>query len=371
MAPRIEIAGFRDFGNLGEAWRTLEAEAAPFSFFQSWTWVGCLAEERFSDPVLIRAMEGERVVGLALFNRRGATLSLGESGEAGRDCIYVEHNGPLVAAGTPGDLPWLMLQAAWGVRGISRVVLSGVPPALLAEAGGIGVRERQDEAPFVDLTAIARREGGLLAALSANTRGQIRRSIRHFEGAAGPLALTRPGSEAEEGAWFSDLVSLHAERWRRSGLAGAFAEPFMGRFHAALLPRARDRGEADLWRIAAGAETLGYLYNFRHRGTVYAYQSGLRAFPGMAQARPGLVGHWLAIEEARAAGLARYDFLAGPARYKLSLATASAPLAWGERVPRVSAAGLLACGLGVARQFRDRWWRPRLAGGGEGWGSST
>jgi len=354
VAPRIEIAGFRDFGSLEQAWRALEADAAPFSFFQSWTWVGCLAEERFPDPVIVRATEAGRIVGLALFNRRGASLHLGESGEAGRDCIYVEHNGPLVAAGAAADLPGLMLRAAWSVPGIGRVVLSGVPPALLAAAGGIGARERQDAAPFVDLAAIGPGEKGLLAALSANTRAQVRRSMRHFE-AMGTLALLRPGSEAEEAAWFAELASLHAARWQRSGLGGAFAEPFMGRFHGALLPRARGRGEADLWRIAAGAETLGYLYNFRHRGAAYAYQSGLREFPGTAQARPGLVGHWLAIAEAKATGLGRYDFLAGPARYKLSLATASAPLAWGERVPAASAAGVMALGRGLARRLRDRW----------------
>jgi CelD/BcsL family acetyltransferase involved in cellulose biosynthesis len=351
VAPRIEIAGFRDFGNLGEAWRTLEAEAAPFSFFQSWTWVGCLAEERFSDPVLIRAMEGERVVGLALFNRRGATLSLGESGEARHDCIYTEHNGPLVAAGMPDDLPGRMLATAWGVKGSGRLILSGVPRPLLDAAGGISARQREDEAPFVDLGKLAPGGEGLLAAVSANTRAQIRRSARHFS-RFGPIGLTRPATAAEASSWFGELVAFHAARWRRSGLAGAFAAPFMSRFHSALLPVALARGEADLWRIAAGAETLGYLYNFRHRGTVYAYQSGLKAFPGMAQARPGLVGHWLAIEEAKASGLERYDFLAGPARYKLSLATGSVRLAWGERVPRASAAGLLALGRGLVQRLR-------------------
>jgi CelD/BcsL family acetyltransferase involved in cellulose biosynthesis len=354
VAPRIDVSGFQDFGILEQEWRALEASAAPFSFFQSWTWVGCLAEDRFPDPVLVRATEAGRIVGLALFNRRGGTLHLGESGEAGRDCIYVEHNGPLVAAGTGQDLPGLMLRAAWGVPGIGRVVLSGVAPGLLATAGGIGARTRQDPAPFVDLAATGPGEGGFLATLSANTRGQLRRSARHFE-ALGPLALARPAGEAEERAWFAELVSLHAARWQRSGLAGAFAAPFMGRFHQALLPRARGRGEADLWRIAAGAETLGYLYNFRHRGTAYAYQSGLREFPGATQARPGLVGHWLAIEEARAAGLGRYDFLAGPARYKQSLSTGAAPLAWGERVSAASAAGVVAFGRGLARRLRDRW----------------
>lgn len=352
MALTIEIAGFRDFGSLGEAWRALEGEAAPFSFFQSWTWLGCLAEERFPDPVVIRAREEGRVVGLALFNRRGRTLHLGESGEPALDCPYVEHNGPLVARGTPPDLPGRMIAAAWEARGVGRLVLSGVPPELTASVPGISLRTRQDSAPFVDLAAAAAR-GGLLGTLSANTRAQLRRSAKHFE-AAGPLSLTRPADLSEALGWFSELVSLHTARWRRAGLPGAFAEPFMGRFHEALLPRARARGEADLWRLAAGGETLGYLYNFRNHGTVHAYQSGLREFPGIAQARPGLVAHWLAVEEALAAGLSRYDFLAGPARYKLSLASGSVALAWEDRVPRGSALGLAALGLGLARQARDR-----------------
>jgi CelD/BcsL family acetyltransferase involved in cellulose biosynthesis len=358
VAPRIEVSGFQDFGSLGQEWRALEAEAASFSFFQSWTWLGCLAEDRFPDPVLIRATDGGRVVGLALFNRTGATLSLGESGDANRDCIYVEHNGPLVAAGSAETLPALMLQAAWRVPGTGRLVLSGITPTLLEAVGGIRVRERRDTAPFVDLTALSPGGEGLLATLSANARSQLRRSARHFS-RLGTLALSRPGSDAEAADWFRDLVSLHTARWQRSGHAGAFAQPFMGRFHAALLPDARARGEADLWRIAAGAETLGYLYNFRHRGTVYAYQSGLRVFPGEAQARPGLIGHWLAIEEAKAAGLSRYDFLAGPARYKQSFATGSVPLAWEHRVPATSAAGLMARGFAWARRLCDRWSRPR------------
>ena len=55
------------------------------SFFQSWTWVGCLAAERFSDPVLVEATEEGRTVALGLFNRvrrrfGPSALYLGESG---------------------------------------------------------------------------------------------------------------------------------------------------------------------------------------------------------------------------------------------------------------------------------------------------
>ena len=42
------VSGVTDFTALGERWRDLE-QRSECSFFQSWTWVGCLAAERFSD----------------------------------------------------------------------------------------------------------------------------------------------------------------------------------------------------------------------------------------------------------------------------------------------------------------------------------
>ena len=86
---------------LGRRWRALEAGAAA-SFFQSWTWVGCEAATRFPDPILIEAVRDGRTLALALCNRTrgwaGATLWLGESGAAAWDSVFVEHNGPLLAA---------------------------------------------------------------------------------------------------------------------------------------------------------------------------------------------------------------------------------------------------------------------------------
>jgi CelD/BcsL family acetyltransferase involved in cellulose biosynthesis len=327
--PEITLAAFPDFGKLAEEWRALEERARAFSFFQSWTWLGCLAAERFAEPVLVRATRQGKTVGLALFNRRGNTLYLAESGDRDRDSIYIEHNAPLVEQGAPPELQQRILAAAWSVPGIRRLVLSGVPHALPAAAGGIPLRLRTQPAPFVDLEAI--RGSDFLTTRSRNTRAQLRRSLRHFE-ALGPMSLSRPGSDAETLAWLAEMIRLHADAWQSRGKPGAFAGSFMRRFHEALAREARGRGELDLLRIDAGGQVLGFLYNFRHGGTVYAYQSGFRQFPGTPQARPGVVGHALAIEEALAAGLTRYDFLAGDARYKRSLATGETMLAWAELV---------------------------------------
>lgn len=353
----ITLAGFPDFGALERDWRELEARADRFSFFQSWTWLGCLAGERFPDPVLVRAARHGRTLGLALFNRRGATLHLAESGEAERDAIYVEHNGPLIAAEAPPGLAGRMLTAAWGLTGARRMVLSGTAPDLAAAAAGVVLSQRRQTAPCADLSEISASGTDFLESRSRNTRAQIRRSLRHFAVLGGPVRLMRPRGPEEARAWLGELIALHAADWNRRGKPGAFAGGFMRRFHDALAPRALARGELDLLRILAGSETLGFLYNFRHRGIVYAYQSGFRRFAEDADARPGFVGHALAIEEARREGVLRYDFLAGDALYKRRLATGEVLLAW-TVLARPGLAGRLEAG---ARRLASGL-RARLAG---------
>lgn len=336
MSIEVTETAISSFAALGEAWRSLEPAAAP-SFFQSWTWVGCLAEERFPDPVLLRAEREGRLAGLALFNRRGGALHLGESGDAGLDRPFTEHNGPLAA---DPAVAAALLQAAWRVAGVRRLVLGGVAPALAEAAGGAIIRRQVRPAPFLDLVALRAAGGDVLAALSANARYQIRRSDRHYAG-AGRLACAR-ASPAERQDWLAELATLHAATWRRRGQAGAFATAFLRRFHEALTERALARDELDLLRITGPGGLVGLLYNFRHGGRVYAYQSGLADPAGGAHARPGLTCHLQAIGLAMARGDLAYDFLAGDQRYKRSLADRSLDLLWTEHARPLSAAAAVA-----------------------------
>ena len=58
-----------------------------------------------------------------------------------------------------------------------------------------------------------------------------------------------------------------------------------------------------------------------------SYQSGYHPGPDNRH-HPGLVMHYLAIERAMRAGFQVYDFLAGEARYKRSLAAPGEALLW-------------------------------------------
>ena len=329
---QIHITPVHDFEALGRVWRQLEPQVPGHGFFQSWSWIGCLAAERFPDAVLLRAETAGRTLGLALFNRRQGRLCLTESGDAALDAPFIEHNAPLAPAAI-GDA---LLRAAWRVAGTRRLVLGGVAPGRLAAPGGVAWRAQLREAPFVDLDALRAAGQGPLGLCSANARQQIRRSDRHYA-ATGPLRVT---CLEDPLAGFEALLPLHERSWRARGKPGAFAGTFMPRFHRALIATAGPRGEIELLRITAGDADVGYLYNFRHAGRVLAYQSGFDHAAAGRHGKPGLTSHALAIGRAMARGDAVYDFLAGADRYKLSLAQAVQPLWWGELVRPWSLAGL-------------------------------
>jgi CelD/BcsL family acetyltransferase involved in cellulose biosynthesis len=337
----ITLSKVTDFEQLGELWRDLESRSDA-SFFQSWAWTGCLVEERFSDPVLLRVHEGDRVTGLALFNQTRPNLGrprlwLGESGDRRRDDIFIEHNGILIERGFPKKMLAACLDVAQNTAiGTDRlrrrriIRLSGVDEKHLAAARAChrAVRVRMVRAaPFVELDALRRSGTDSLEIASRNTRYQIRRSERRYA-ATGPLAVVRARSVEEAQFFLTELAQLHQAYWVRRGKPGAFANPQFERFHRTLIERTFAGGGTDLLRVSAGSKIVGYLYNLLSRGHVCAYQSGFDYQLSDRHYKPGLTCHHLAIEMYLAKGARRYDFLAGAERYKLSFANTTAPLYW-------------------------------------------
>ncbi|MEQ9642007.1 MAG: GNAT family N-acetyltransferase [Alphaproteobacteria bacterium] len=325
-----------DLEALGAAWRTLQRDC-PHSFFQSWSWIGCLARATGRTPQVMSVRDGERLVGLAAWFEGPVALpwqrrlALSELGDERYDRVYIEYNGVLAMHGHDdairrATLSFLQARARpW----LDRFLLGGVPSvyADLARSLGWRVYERDSKEVFslalTDLDAPNRH----LAMLSRNVRQHIRRSLRFY---ARPPALTVAGSVDEALAYMARLKVLHQASWRRRGRAGAFAEPFFETFHRRLIEENFDKGHVELVRVAAGDEDIGYLYNFIYGDRVYFYQSGLRYFDDN-RARPGLVSHHLCIEAHAKAGRQHYDFMAGAQRYKTDLgARPSGRLNWIE-----------------------------------------
>jgi hypothetical protein len=343
--PRLEGDGL---AALERRWRHF-ALVSGASFFQDWTWVGCLAAERYPDPVLLETFREDRLVALALFNRRarrqgGESLYLHESTDPALDSTFIEHNGPLIAIADPvlrqAVLGQLLTRAMIDPLEESpcrprRLVLSGVAPDCAGAAlltGGFVNESSTRLAPYVDFGLFPASQP-FIERLSRNTRHQLRRSNRQYS-ENGDLILRRAETVETGLDYLADLIRLHNITWHARGKPGAFATPAVRRFYQALIAAGVPNGEVDMLQVTAGDDVVGYLMNFRHRGVVSAYQSGFNYGSARPHQKPGLTCHFLAIDAYRAQGIRVYDFLAGADRYKLSLANAQRWLHWLTVAPR-------------------------------------
>jgi CelD/BcsL family acetyltransferase involved in cellulose biosynthesis len=317
-------------------WRAL-AEATPPSYFLSWPWIenwlACLPRDLA--PRLAIVHDAERPVAACFLGRRLAfrhrllpsrALYLNTTGVYRLDELCIEYNG---LVGRELSLPELcdLLPGNWDELFL---------PGLRADAFGgfvessrpLRVRiDRKVPAFYVNLERA--RTGGYLALLSGQTRGQVRRAQRE----AGEIAIDVASDARQAMEIFGELCTLHGALWRAKGQPGAFADPWIVRFHDRLIAQRSSHGEIQLVRVRGGtAGVIGCLYNLVWRGRVLQYQSGLATFDN-AHLKPGYIAHTAAIDHAIASGLSIYDFLAGDMRYKKSLSTDVGSLVW-ARVQR-------------------------------------
>ena len=256
---------------------------------------------------------------------------LNETGDAAFDRIALEYNG---FAGLTDDAEATETAFAWLLRhlpSMDELVVrnAGAHTAAAlgraAETAGWGVRSMNDSpGAALDLATVRAAGGDLLETLGKNTRAAIRRTNRLYA-ESGPIRVERAGSVTEAWSWFERMAELHVASWEGRTARNAFTNPHFRPFHRALIERALPAGRIDMLRIHAGDREIGYLYNFAADGWVMAYQAGLTPPPDNRW-KPGLVCHAAAIAFCLERGDRIYDFLAGPARYKSSLANCEVPM---------------------------------------------
>lgn len=346
MTPSYQVSceDIAALSELGESWRTLE-ERSDGSFFQSWYWIGTWLETlppQFK-PRVLRVTSDGRLAGLGILmfhagNRHRimpvGRLLLNETGDAFHDRLTLEYSGILCnsaarSAITRAALEWLLTND----RNWSELCLSGLLPEALADisaaAAGLGLLPwTPDFKPcdYVDLGEVRKADGDYLSQLSRNTRQQLRRALRLYE-AEGPLSLAAPGNLEEAHSFLDELAELHQAYWTARGESGSFSNAYFSQFHRTLIDAGFTDGKIQLLRARAGEQTIGFLYNFLHDGHVYGYQSGFR-YDEDPKRKPGLVTHYLAIEENLDKGARIYDFMAGHGQHKRSLSNATRDMTW-------------------------------------------
>lgn len=346
---RFSLEPFPGMDAMAKRWLDLEQRADCTSFL-SWKWVGnWLALDGKEPVVLVGQRSGQTVcLGLLEFRARfrhgvlrSRGLFLNETGDPDQDIIAIENNGLLCEAGleehaTLAALDYLVglpdghpLLGTW-----DELRMGGVAVELEAAALAHGLRlhtiNRRGTA-VVDLAALRREGGRYLDHLSANTRYQIRRSIRLYE-QRGPLRLDRAQSSEEALAYFDGLKSLHQPYWVARTGKGAFSYPLLVQFHQRFMTTTSINTDYEILRIRCGDDDLGYIYNLVYGRWSGFYLGGFR-FEDDNKLKPGMVCFALALqtqldETPLSQPVDVFDFLAGDQRYKTSLATRQPGLAW-------------------------------------------
>jgi len=320
--------------SLEREWRALEA-VAERGFFLSWAWIGnwLATLPPTIEPFLLRARRVDATIGLALgveHDGAGRTLLparglyLNATGDRALDAIYIEHNGFLCEMSAERAV--LSALGAWFGRAQPALDALYLPGIAAPIGPGRLLDERQEEPGFaMELARVTAAGGDVAAVLGGNARQQLRRTMRGYE-RRGVLSLVEAGSVAQALAFFQAMKLLHVASWQRRRRRHAFSTPHFEHFHRALIEREFARGGIQLLKIATGDEAIGYLYNFRRGGIVYAYQSGFDDREhGLS---PGVASHALAAAHNAARGERLYDFLAGANRLKQSFATLRYALCW-------------------------------------------
>ncbi len=314
----------------GRAWRAIERRAGAPLGTTSWAWTDAWLAH-YGDVVPHRFVVAERAdeargIALLCTGARSAlrprTLHVGTAGEP-RGCgVFVEGNQLVCAPEERDAFAELLADTIDADPGWDRLLLDGMPPddaeALLRRWPQ--ARLRLDHCPITDLTG-----GDVLDGLSGSRRRRLRATLRAF----GTLELEWAEDAPQALAFLEELIALHQAHWRERGDAGAFAHPRFASFHRTVVERLVPEGGAAVVRVRRGEETVACLYGLISGTRLLFYQGGLRSYDDN-RLRAGHVAHLLFMRACAQRGLETYDFLAPAARYKLELATDTAPLAWAE-----------------------------------------
>ena len=286
----------------------------------------------------VKICDSDRDLGLALLGfgtqvRHGILksrlIAINQSTDPGLDEVAIELNGFYCSDSTRFSesfdrlLTDLAKRSDWDeIRFSGLIEARSVEAQALADKHGLRVRIAGRRPTYsVNLGAVRQNfAGNYLTTRSANTRQQLRRSLRAIEKQLGETRLIAASRRSEALDWFYKIAPLHRARWQRGNKPTQFDNPKFVAFHETLIDSAFDQGSVDLLRLESGGQAIAYLYNLKANGHISFYLSGI----DYARARafhPGLLAHWLAIERYLSEGERIYDFLMGQNQYKERLST--------------------------------------------------
>lgn len=305
----VEVLTSQDWPvRLKSDWSELLAAAAFPTPFQSLDWLETWSEHfgRHRSPFVITAREGKDLIGvMPLMVCEGAWRTLRTLGLGTSDYLH--------AIARPGYEVGFAGLVAGAIEGSSAHLLdlhqipSGEPMLTsIQEAEAT----KQATCLFLSLPSTF---DEYLKRLSKSMRYEARR-LDKPPYSVGDAKIRWPSDPDEVKIGLDVFFDLHARRWKKRGLPGAFALSRIRSFHYRFAIRAAKSGMLRLGVLEHRSKPIGVIYGLALHGTWFFYQSGFD--PSQRSLSPGNVLVAASIRKAIEEGAQAFDFLRGDEPYK-------------------------------------------------------
>jgi len=316
-------------------WRALDERLDCPSVATSAAWVECWIQH-YGDIVPFRILAAESngtVRGMALITdgrdqKIGPvplkSMHIGTAGEPQIGSVCVEYNRLLVEPEysvqfASGLIQFVHMNPDW-----EQFHLDGFQDCDLEEwqSSFPDASIRSRDSRYYDLKA-ARDEGvEVISKLGKSTRANIRRQLRKY----GALETEWAETLTQANDIFHEMVDLHQARWQAVGEPGAFAATRFRAFQEEVMTQLFADQRVVLFRVRHEGETVGCLMLLVDGNRLLDYLSGFASFE--VKPSPGLISHYLCMNDANEKGFDAYDFLVGDKRHKENLSTHVNQLCW-------------------------------------------
>ncbi|WP_428476349.1 GNAT family N-acetyltransferase [Photobacterium japonica] len=320
---------------VARVWQSLDQQASG-NFFLSWKWIGCWIECFVDNFYLVEARQGSKIVGLGIIVEAAGKTGVGQkkryylhrTGVEKYDQIWIEYNDFLLNAACAKAVRQQMMSTVMRTLIKKDIFVVGACDSEVFSGTFLPHLARQclweTTTYMLDLKRLKAQHGTLDRAISRSARYQIHRSMRQYASLGALTVTTAPSIEDVE-QYFDEANPLHVKRWGNKAGQSGFVNPDFMRFHRQMNKRNHDVMAVS--KIMAGEHTVGIIYNFHWQGRVYFYLSALNYDLPIKHAKPGLVAHYLLINQALSQDAERYDFMGGSTRYKRTFANTESGLA--------------------------------------------
>ncbi len=336
MLPTITVRELQENNKkaLQDKWQELEL-SADNSVFLSWLWIESWLTVVTDNLFIIEATFNNKTVGLGIFFE-SKRYSLGlfpikqwwlhKTGEQNKDQIWIEHNDFLLDKSLATTIRQAMVSYIYNNEANVTEVIIGLSDSTVQNSFEILFPENRTEVNslghLVDYSQISNSYFDEI--LSKNTRYQVNRS-KKLLAEQGELNFNIVDNSKDIIALLPNISALHQERWQHSSEGSGFSNPIFTQFHQHMIKK-DNSATIQVAVLSLNNRAIGYLLNYIYKDKVSFYLSALsNEFSN--KIKVGILLHAEAIDYYQKQNLLSYDFLAGDAQYKRSLATAKYQLA--------------------------------------------